>query len=274
MTLLSIDTETCNKDGLCADVCPASIIDFKPGDFPKPSAIAEKICIGCGHCVAVCPTGSLSHRVMTVDHCPPIQEDLCLTEAQCEQFLRARRSIRRYKEKPVPREKIARLIELARYAPTGHNVQNVRWLAFGTRAQIDKVAGLTVAWMRWMMTNEKETAQAFHLEEIVQAWEAGHDLILRRAPAVIVTHAPTTDMGAPISSTIALTYLSLAATGMGLGTCWAGFFSRAAATFPPLQEALALPDDHKALGAMMVGYPKYRYKRLPVRKTPEIIWRW
>jgi nitroreductase len=61
---------------------------------------------------------------------------------------------------------------------------------------------------------------------------------------------------------------------MDLGTCWAGFLSRAAATFPPLQEALALPQGHQALGAMMVGYPKFSYKRLPTRKTPEIIWRW
>jgi nitroreductase/NAD-dependent dihydropyrimidine dehydrogenase PreA subunit len=274
MTLLTIDTETCNQDGICAAVCPAGIIDFKKGAFPEPSAHAEEICIRCGHCVAVCPTGSLSHRVMGVDQCPPIQEDLCLSEAQCEQFLRARRSIRRFKEKPVPREEIIRLIDLARYAPTGHNVQNVKWLAMGTRAELDKLAGLTVDWMRWMVANEKETAQALHLEETVQAWEAGHDVILRQAPVVIVTHAPVADMRAPTSSTIALTYLTLAATSLGLGTCWAGYFGYAAASFPPLKETLALPEGHQTLGAMMVGYPKYRYQRLPTRKRPEIVWRW
>jgi nitroreductase/NAD-dependent dihydropyrimidine dehydrogenase PreA subunit len=274
MTLLTIDPETCNQDGICAAVCPAGIIDFKKGEFPAPSANAEEICIQCGHCVAVCPTGSLSHRVMATDRCPPIQDGLRLSEAQCEQFLRARRSIRRYKDKPVSKEKIARLIELARYAPTGHNLQNVKWLALGTRAELDTLAGLTVEWMRWLITNEKEMAQAFHLEETVQNWEAGHDVILRRAPVVIVTHAPKTDLGAPTSSTLALAYLELAATGMGLGTCWAGYFGRAAATFPPLQAALALPDGHQCLAAMMVGYPMFKYKRLPTRRTPEIIWRW
>jgi nitroreductase len=174
----------------------------------------------------------------------------------------------------VPREKIARLIELARYAPTGHNVQNVEWMALGTRAELDKLAGLTVDWMRWMGVNEKKTARIMNLKETIQRWEAGHDVILRRAPVVIVTHAPKADMRAPTSSTIALTYLELAATGMGLGTCWAGYFGYAAANFPPLKKSLALPDGHRALGAMMVGYPKFKYKRLPMRKTPEIIWRW
>lgn len=274
MPLITIDAETCNKDGICAAVCPAGIIDFNKGEIPKPTANAEEICIRCGHCVAVCPTGSLSHRVMAVDQCPPMLEDLRLSEAQCEQFLRARRSIRRYKEKPVPREKIARLIELARYAPTGHNVQNVEWMALGTRAELDKLAGLTVDWMRWMVVHKKETAQNMNLEVTIRRWEEGHDVILRRAPVVIVTHASKADMRAPTSSTIALAYLELAATGMGLGTCWAGYFGYAAANFPPLKKSLALPDGHQALGAMMVGYPKFRYKRLPTRKTPEIIWRW
>jgi hypothetical protein len=40
-----------------------------------------------------------------------------------------------------------------------------------------------------------------------------------------------------------------------------------------MQKALTLPEDHISLGAMMVGYPKYNYHRLPPRKEPKIIWR-
>ena len=274
MTLFQIDTESCNQDGICAAVCPVGIIDFKKGNYPAPNPQAEAYCIHCGHCVAVCPNGSLSHRQMPVEHCPPIDAALQLSEDQCEQFLRARRSIRRYRDRPVSREKIARLIELARYAPTGHNTQNVQWLAMGNREELDRLAGLTVEWMRWMVANKPEAANSMHLDKTILRWEAGHDVVLRRAPVVILTHAPRADARGPISSTIALSYLELAATGMGLGTCWAGYFGLAAATFPPLQKALQLPEGHQALGAMMVGYPKFGYKRLPTRRTPEVIWRW
>jgi nitroreductase len=70
-----------------------------------------------------------------------------------------------------------------------------------------------------------------------------------------------------------LTHLELAATGMELGCCWAGYFNAAVTSFPPMKKALGLPDGHQCFGAMMVGYPTYRYHRMPERKTPKIIWR-
>ena len=74
---------------------------------------------------------------------------------------------------------------------------------------------------------------------------------------------------APAACTIALTYLELAAPSIGLGCCWAGYFYAAATTFPPLQEALALPKNHQCFGAMMAGYPKFNYHRMPLRKYPD-----
>jgi len=75
------------------------------------------------------------------------------------------------------------------------------------------------------------------------------------------------------SCTIALTYLELFATSMGLGCCWAGYFNAATVSFPPMKEALSLPDGHQCFGSMMAGYPEFGYHRLPLRKPPEIIWR-
>jgi len=90
---------------------------------------------------------------------------------------------------------------------------------------------------------------------------------------MIITHASKENRMAPVAATIALAYLELAAPSFGLGACWAGYFNAAAASWPPLQKALTLPEDHISLGAMMVGYPKYNYHRLPPRKEPKIIWR-
>lgn len=273
MDLFEINQQTCNQDGICAAVCPAGIIDFEKGKYPAPSAEAEQICIRCGHCVAVCPTASLSHREMALENCPPIQKELHLSLAQCEQFLRARRSIRTYKEQSVPKNELLKLIELARYAPTGHNSQSVQWLVLGNRYELKHLAGMTVEWMRWMQDAMPEIALSLHLDRAIGRWEQGEDVILRDAPNLIVAHAAKDDRTAPTSSTIALTYLELAATSMGLGCCWAGYFHAAATTFPPMMEALPLPEDHQCLGAMMVGYPRFSYYRLPLRKQPKISWR-
>lgn len=273
MDLFEVNQQTCSQDGICAAVCPAGIIDFNRGQYPTPTVEAENVCIRCGHCVAVCPTGSFSHREMIVQDCPPIQKNLDLNAEHCEHFLRNRRSIRVYKNKPIPKNDLARLIKIARYAPSGHNSQCAQWLVLSNRETLRQLAGIVVDWMRWMIGNMPETALAMGMARTVKRWEDGTDVILRDAPVVIVTHAEKDNRTAPSTCTIALTYLELAAAGLGLGSCWAGYFNAAATTFPPMMEALSLPKGHQCFGAMMVGYPKFTYHRLPLRKPPDITWR-
>jgi nitroreductase len=124
-----------------------------------------------------------------------------------------------------------------------------------------------------MLKEQPEAAAMMHMQRVIKRWQAGSDGILRGAPHVIVAHGPKQDRTAPTACTIALTYLELMAPAMGLGACWAGFFNAAAMFFPPLQKALDLPQGHMSFGAMMVGYPKVRYQRLPLRKEPPITWR-
>jgi nitroreductase/NAD-dependent dihydropyrimidine dehydrogenase PreA subunit len=273
MDLFEVNHETCNQDGICAAVCPSGLIDFKEGDYPKPVPEAEEICIRCGHCVAVCPTGSLTHRVMSVDQCPQIKKEQIISSEQCEQFLKGRRSIRVYRDKGVPRDVLERLIDIARCAPTGHNSQGVGWMVLGNREELRCFSGITVEWMRWLIDNMPELAGPMHLDRAIERWEKGVDIILRDAPVVIVAHAQKGDRLAPANCTIALAYLELAAAGMDLGCCWAGFFAGAAVTFPAMTEALPVPDGHQCYGAMMVGYPKFSYPRIPRRKAPKVTWR-
>ncbi len=273
MNLITVNEQTCNRDGLCAAVCPINIIDFKPGVYPAQIAEAENLCIKCGHCVAVCLTMSLQHRDIPLACCPEIQKELLISAEQCELFLRQRRSIRVYQDKPVPRENMTKLIEIARYAPSGHNSQSAQWLVIDSREELRKLSGIVADWMRWMLTNMTSFALSMHMDRTLGRWEQGHDVILRAAPALIIAHAEKSDRLAPSTCTIALSYLELAATSMNLGGCWAGYFNAAATTFPPMMAALALPEGHQSYGAMMVGFPKYRYKRLPPRKQPVINWR-
>lgn len=273
MSLIEVDQNTCNQDGICAAVCPANLIDFSKGSFPTPVDDIDDLCIRCGHCVTACPSGSLRHVEIPLEQCPPVRKELLLTAEQTEQFLRNRRSIRNYREKDVPREALQKLIELARYAPTGHNTQGAEWLVLTDRAELDRLIAIVGEWMRWMLAHMSEFALSLHMDKALERLDAGEDVVLRGAPALIVAHAAKDDRMAPASCTIALTYLELAATGMDLGGCWAGYFNAAASTFPPMREALGLPEGHLCFGAMMIGYPKFRYHRLPERKSPEIIWR-
>ncbi len=273
MSLIVVDRDKCRRDGVCVSECPAKIIELRDQDsFPAPIDGAEELCIDCGHCVAVCPHGAMSHRAMSPEQCPPVRREWLLGPEQVEYFLRARRSIRTYKNQPVDREVLSRLIDIARFAPSGHNSQPVRWLVIYHREEVHRLSGLVVDWMRHLVRLGDPLAEALHMGRVISAWEQGLDRVSRGAPHIIVAHAPEEERTAPAACIIALTYLELASPSFGLGACWGGYFNAAANFWPPMKGALPLPEGHISFGAMMVGYPKYSYHRLPLRNDAQISW--
>jgi len=127
--------------------------------------------------------------------------------------------------------------------------------------------------MRSMINETPGLADVSYLDLPVRAWDQGIDVIMRGAPHLIVVHARTYMGLSQVDCSIALTYLELAAYSMGLGACWNGIFQMAATAYPPLMEAMQLPEGHQCFGAMMIGYPKYKYRRIPLRKEPKVVWR-
>ena len=274
MGLLTVDQDLCRRDGICAEVCPVSIIEFKDKDaFPTLIDGGNKLCIRCGHCVAVCPHGAMTHAIMKPEECLSVNDDGLLRPEQVEYFLRFRRSIRNYKKKQVDREVLTNLINIARFAPSGHNFQPVRWLVIYESDEVQKMAGLVIEWMRHLIKEDSPLVAAMHLDRVVSFYEAGHDPICRNAPHIIVAYAQKDDRTAQTACTIALTYLELAALSFDLGTCWAGYFNAAASFWPPMQRELELPEGNISFGAMLAGYPKFKYQRMPLRNKTSIMWR-
>lgn len=271
--ILNVDGALCVKCGTCAATCPLKIITFESGKLPEPVVWAKKACINCGHCVAVCPKGALSLVTMPADDCVPIRKELDVTWEQADQMLRSRRSTRNYLDKPVEKGEIEKVIHTARYAPTGHNSQSVAWTVIYDNAKVKKLNSLVVEWMKKSVAEDAPIAKALGMKGVLMGISAGHDIILRGAPHLIITHAPREDRMAPVSCVIALTYLELAARPAGLATCWAGFLDIAARQYPRVREAMELPDDHASYASMMIGYPRYAYFRIPTRKEPRITWK-
>lgn len=273
MSLLIIDESKCKRDGFCARECPTAIIRLKEKEtYPEIISGGEQSCLQCGHCVAVCPHGALSHSLIAIEECPPIKKNLVIDHAQAVQFLRTRRSIRVYRDRPVEKDKIQQLIEIARYAPTGSNSQLIEWLVFTDQAKIREIARLTVEHMRSLIKKDPESYKATYLPRVVAAYDAGYDSVLRDAPALVVAFAPKTAGNGMVDLTLALSYLDLAAPTMGLGTCWAGLLQGMLRSWVPLKEALGIPENYPYHYPLMLGYPKFKYHRLPERKAPRITW--
>ena len=144
MSLLTVDMEKCERDGICTEVCPVEIIEIKDKEaFPTLIDGGDKLCINCGHCVAVCPSGAMSHLAMKPEECSPVRKDWLFGPEQVEHFLRSRRSIRVYKKKPAEKEVLTKLINIARFAPSGSNLQPVQWLVIYDSDHVQRLSTLS-----------------------------------------------------------------------------------------------------------------------------------
>lgn len=274
MSFFRIDTERCKRDDICLAVCPVRIIaKHKESGFPRLVPGGESRCIRCSHCVAACPHGALSLEGMPLEECTPIVRSLTISPEQTEQFLRSRRSIRAFKESPVPHKTLAKVLETVRWAPTAKHKQPVHWIVIEDKATAHHIAGLVIDWMRELCEKQTEFAAALSAPGLVRAWDKGHDGILRGAPHLAIAWTDADAGWAESDSAIALSYLELAAHGHGVACCWAGFFTYAAKHYAPLRDFLGLPADAKVCGGQMMGYAKIRYARLPWRKPLSIQWR-
>jgi len=271
MALITVDESKCRRCGFCARACPVGIIALGEGfpatGYPTTIEKIEKGCITCGHCVAACPAGALAHRGMKPEECSPLAPGWRLTTEQVGQLIKGRRSIRNYRPEPLDPELISQLLDIVRYAPTGMNSQTVCW-----KVVLDEqeVQFLSLAVIEWLRTRGDDFP--YSVRGMLKAWEMGRDPILRKAPALIVAHGAADDPMSSASATIALATLDLAALPFGLGTCWAGFLTMAAAGSYEVATALGLPPGHRMLGGMMIGYPEFEYARIPARNPAQVIW--
>ena len=275
MSLIEIEGSLCRGDGHCVASCPSRILELPEGAaVPRLRAGAEESCIRCGHCVTVCPHGALQHEEIPLEQCPRIRPELVLSPEQAEQLLRSRRSIRVYRDRPVDQATLARLIDLAHYSPTGGNAQTVRWAVVRSSAAVTALSQHFIDMLTDMAAHQHPFTRAYPPTELIAEWQAGDDPVSRHAPALVLVGSPAAYPLGAADCTAALTYLDLAAPTLGLGTCWAGFLMMACLWWPPMKEAVAalLPPGYTCHGIMMVGYPKYRYQRLPPRLPAQVVW--
>lgn len=272
MGLLRIDRDKCAGDGICARICPLGLIVFDPRRGPECAPEAERLCVGCGQCVAACPHGALDNAKNPLARSLPIPPGFRIDPETAAVFLRSRRSIRCYKKEPLPRELVLHLLEIARFAPSGHNSQGISYLIVEGGRNLARIREIVVEWMREVVRTQPELGARFHMPALIRAHEKGRDRILRGAPHLLVAHCLKSALPPYISTYLALEYVELYAPVLGVGTCWAGYAQVCAQQFPALAGFLKIPADRVITGILMAGYPKFAYYRLPDRNPLDASW--
>lgn len=276
-----IDATACGRCGKCAAICPSGCLAVAEREI----AIDRKAsigCIGCGHCMMVCPNSAITVTGRRAEHhrlvdLPPVSHRA--TADQFEAMLLARRSVRKFADREVPRELINRVLRMAATAPMGlppsdvgavvfHGKDKVRDLAFeaidvyaGLMKMLDHPAGrfLSRFWMSKVKRELMYNALIPLGHALVEAKARGEDLALYGAPAAILFHASPYADGADVH--IVCTYAMLAAESLGLGGTMIGCVPGPLAHRKDILAKYGIPADHSLGAALILGYPGTTFAR-------------
>ena len=269
--LFTIDENLCRRDGLCAAACPASLVrQDAPDAQPYPLPGKGEHCIRCGHCVAICPTGALRHSLLPLEDFPLIDRKGALPPAVLAGHLKTRRSIRTFREEAVPRETFAAILDTVRFAPTGHNRQEVQWTILDGRRAVHEFLMRVNEWMRAEVKARTPFARAMSLAGAVRAVDKGKDVVTRGAPHAVFAHVPDEGVTPVTDAIIATTWFEIVAPAHGVGTCFAGYLMFALEHKPELARFLGIPEGRTVPAALLVGNSKYRYRRMVPRDEPQV----
>ena len=170
--------------------------------------------------------------------------------------IRQRHSCRSYREEPVAREHIESLLEAARLAPSACNQQPWRFAIVtdnALRQRLVKEGFLPGIRMQWALK------APVHIVLGIKRGVVTH----RIAPLFSRVDYPLIDAG------IAGEHLVLAATELGLGTCWIGWLRP-----ERVRRIVGWPLDTKPITIITVGHPDVTNAKQRPRKTLEEIATW
>ncbi len=267
----TIDVETCIGCGQCASDCPAMIIGMETG-IPTIAQDLESFCIRCMHCVAICSEGSVSLLGYGPHEGTALPADKPVKPEQIEMLIKGRRSTRNYRDENIDSEVIAKLLEVAGHAPSGHNDRELLYTVVDDKGTVFDLREEAIAGLEQLIDEKKLPEGMEMFTDIIAAWKSsGKDILFRGAPHLLIVSALEESASPLQDCIIALTTFELYAWSRGIGTIWNGLATLTITELvPSLKKQLGIPDDHRIGYVMGFGYPAIRYERTVNRGTPRI----
>ena len=145
-----------------------------------------------------------------------------------EKLIRERYSVRKFSPAPIEEEKLQKILEAGRIAPTGHNSQPQRVYVIESPEALEKIRSLCVcafnAPVVLMVSMNKD-----------EQWK--NDLEPGQAAGVQ-------------DAAIVATHMMLEAWNLGIGSCWVNWLP-----YTKVKEAFSIPENEELVLIMPIGYP-------------------
>jgi len=258
--MITVDQGKCVGCGMCNYVCPGALMGMQD----KKAYIAKpETCISCFHCAAACPTGAISNgdQPAVLEKAVEFGPEFAGTLAD---YLRSRRSIRRFKPQAVDEGLLQEALTLSQWAPSACNYHPLGWVVVNGKEKIDEMMELIL----------QAAPEQPWMKDMVEGYARGSNYAFGNAHTMLFCYEkPNTGNAGLQDVAVALTYISLYLSAKGVGTCWSGWAKHSAEAVPAIRDGiLKIPQDCVLRGAVMVGYPDENYPNIPARSEADVRW--
>jgi nitroreductase len=155
--------------------------------------------------------------------------------------IKARKSIRAFQDKPIPKDVVKAIMEAARYAPTARNAQELEYKVITGKPLIEKLSsGIAAAMQKEgmpFMGPPGAKPDFFH-----------------GAPLLLIVTAPKDNMWAAADAGLAMQNVMLYAASVDLGSCFIGM-AKLIEKDKNLLKLVHIADNMAIVAAMICGYP-------------------
>lgn len=275
-----VNPETCKGDGICADICPESVLEVVDGKAATVEGRVED-CIACGQCVAVCPTESLQMPDLPAEDFKELASPP-FGYGELFDFLRSRRSVRAFKDQPVERDLVKKILEAAATAPMGLPPHTTEVLVIDRREELDFLlkeivkdyalmskrfsSPLGRAMIRLAAGAENYRILRDYILEIARSDNEayrrdGSDRYMYNAPMLMLFHANRRALSYEENAHLVCDHAMLAAVSLGLGTTIIGMVPPIVNRSRVLRERYGIPRMNRVVTSLILGHPRYKYKR-------------
>jgi len=286
---ISINDTLCKKCKVCVEVCP-NVIFQTNNNHTSVKSKRIILCILCGQCMAACPEKAIQVKGLDYN-----KDFFDLPEAinSFNSLIQSRRSVRAFKDMPVPKDLLEQIVNAITFAPPSfpplkteitviqdkqlikdslpHMINLYDKLMQGLKNPIAKRI------IRRKIGEERYRAIQNHIVPMFNIKlpfmkNGTEDAITRNAQALILFHANKQSDNFTTDIYIALAYALLKAHTLGIGATAIDLIPPAIERTPLLKQMFKIPKENIVVASMILGYPKFKYKRAIQRQLKSITW--
>lgn len=273
--MVTINLDDCKKCGVCIERFKNYCISSRDGN----PAIDYSLCNECQKCIAICP-----HQAIFMNGQKPekINEPLNITSSDLRELLARRRSIKKFKDTPIPKELMLDIADIANYAPNQN--KNIHIVLIDDNEMIEQINDSALRYVRRLyrllfsikpvtyfcqlfsksldVIKKKMEYELFFNKRIIKENTKGM-IILVGNPKVPVTES---------SAQYLLATMIIYAETLGVGTCLMDSFKISINGNKPIKKKMGIPKGYKVFGVLALGYPNEKIINKPQGYKMDVCW--